>query len=370
MPRNREPVKYAVVGLGWIAQETVLPAFQHVTNSKLVALVSGDANKTQELARRYGIPRTCSYDGYERLLNDGGIDAVYLASPNSVHRQQTEMAANAGIHVLCEKPMAATSEDCEAMISAARSGRIKLMIAYRLHFEPANLKAIGIITSGQLGELRVFSSTFCQQVEKGNIRLRKDLAGGPLMDMGVYPINAARYAFRAEPVQAIAFGANNGDERFREVHEAASVILRFPSERLASFTCSFGAAPADQWQAVGTKGWLQLAPAFDYHKELTLTTTIDGQEHRETVPKHDQFGAEISYFSDCILEDREPEPSGREGLADLRIVEAALASMRTGRSVAITPSEVTARPDESMKIELPPVEPAAIIGASSPGGAR
>lgn len=368
MPKNHRKIRYAVAGLGWIAQETVLPAFQHLSNSELVALVTGDARKARPLAEKYGVQHTCSYDEYDSLLDTGDVDAVYIATPNSLHKSLTVKAAEAGVHVLCEKPMASNGTECEEMIRAAEAGGIKLMIAYRLHFEPANLKAAGVVASGRIGEPRIFTSIFTQQVEEGNVRLRKDLAGGPLMDMGVYPINAARYAFRAEPVEVTALGANNGEPRFQQMHEAASVILRFPGDRLAMFTASFGAAAEDYWEVVGTKGRVRLGPAFDYHAELELTAVIEGKQARETFPRHDQFGAEILYFSRCILEDREPEPSGREGLADVRIVEAALESMRTGRSAAVAPVDITARPDESQKEELPPVEPALIVGASSPGG--
>lgn len=368
MPKNQQKIRYAVAGLGWIAQETVLPAFRNVGNSELAALVTGDARKARQLAEKYSVQRTCSYDECDRLLDSGDIDAIYIATPNSLHKSLTIKAAEAGVHVLCEKPMGANSAECEAMIRAAEAGGIKLMIAYRLHFEPANLKAAGLVASGRIGEPRIFSSVFTQQVEEGNVRLRKDLAGGPLMDMGVYPINAARYAFRAEPVEVNALGANNGEPRFEQVHEAVSAILRFPGDRLATFTVSFGAAPEDYWEVVGTKGRVRLGPAFDYHEELRLTAVIDGKESEETFPKHDQFGAEILYFSRCILEGREPEPSGREGLADVRIVEAVLESIRSGRSAAVAPVEITARPDESQKEELPPVEPALIVGASSPGG--
>jgi predicted dehydrogenase len=366
MQARERKIRYAVVGLGWIAQETVLPAFRNTPNSELVALVTGDGRKARELAGRYGVPQTHSYDEYNRLLESGDIDAVYIATPNSLHKEFSVAAAEAGIHVLCEKPMAASSAECRQMIRAAQNGGVKLMIAYRLHFEPANLRAVSVITSGRIGEPRIFTSVFSQQVEDGNVRLRRDLAGGPLMDMGVYAINAARYAFRAEPVEVSAFGGNNGDARFRDVHESASVLLRFPGDKLASFTCSFGAAAIDQWHVVGTKGWLQLAPGFEYHKELKLKTQVDGEESEERFGKHDQFGGEILYFSQCIQQNREPEPSGPEGLADIRIVEAAIESMRTGASVRLSEFDVHARPDAQLKQELPPVAPEVIVGASSP----
>ena len=363
-----QKVRYAVIGLGWIAQEAVLPAFRHTKNSTVVALVTGDKEKAREVAREHGIERIHSYDEYDRLVKSGEIDAVYIATPNNKHTNFAIAAARAGVHVLCEKPMASTSKDCRAMIEAAEEAGTKLMVAYRLHFEPANLKAISLITSREIGEPRIFNSVFCQQVEEGNARLKKDLAGGPLLDMGIYAINASRYCFREEPVEVMALAGNNGEKRFAEVPEAVSVTMRFPKDRLASFTCSFGAAPIDHWYVIGTKGWIELGPGFEYHEKLKLHTSIDEQEHQKTIPMHDQFGGEIVYFSDCILEDRAPEPSGHEGLADVRIIEAAHESIREGKPVKLEPFFVEARPEEAMKQELPPVKPPKVVRAASPSG--
>lgn len=365
---EKKKIRYAVVGLGWIAQESVLPAFENSGNSELVALVTGDPEKARELGEAYEVKRTLGYAEYDALLRERQIDAVYIANPNSEHMDFTVRAARAGVHVLCEKPMAANSGECEAMIQAAAENNVRLMIAYRLHFEAANLKAIEIIESGKIGEPRVFSSVFCQQVEPGNIRLRKDLAGGPLMDMGVYPINAARYLFRDEPLEVMCMGANNGEPRFREVHEAVSLILRFPGDRLASIAVSFNGAPIDSWYVVGTKGSIHLQPGFEYTKPLEITAIVEGKEHHREISRHDQFGAEIRYFSDCILENRAPEPGGHEGLADIRVVEAAMESMRRGAPVEVTPTRIHRRPEPDQKIELKPVKAKDIVHAESPGG--
>lgn len=365
---EQKKIRYAVVGLGWIAQEVVLPAFKNTDNSELVALVTGDPEKARELGKAYGVKQTLSYDEFDRYLQRHEVDAVYIATPNTEHLDFAIRATGAGMHVLCEKPMAATSADCETMIRAAAENNVRLMIAYRLHFEPANLKAIELIEAGRIGEPRIFSSVFSQQVEAGNVRLRKDLAGGPLMDMGVYPINAARYLFRDEPIEVMCMGCNNGEPRFREVHEAVSAILRFPGDKLASFTVSFGAAPTDSWYVAGTKGSIHLEPGFGYEKPLEITAVVDGKEYHREISKHDQFGAEIRYFSDCILENREPEPDGYEGLADVRIVEALMESMRRGAPVQMTPTPIQQRPEPDQTIELKAVKPKEIVHAESPTG--
>jgi predicted dehydrogenase len=361
-------VRYAVAGLGWIAQEVILPAFEHAKKSQLVALVTDDTKKAEELGKKYNVSQTLDYDKYDALLRSGSIDAVYITLPNHMHKDFTVRAAREGIHVLCEKPMADTVAECEEMIRAAENNNIKLMIAYRLHFEPANLKAIETVQSGALGDPRIFTSAFSQQVEPDNVRLKRHMGGGPLMDMGVYQINAARYLFRAEPVEVVGVGANSGDPRFREVHEMASGILRFPGDRLAVFTCSFGATGADSYEVVGTKGDMKLEPGFSYHSEITMRLRVEGKEDETTFDKVDQFGGEIEYFSECVANNTEPEPSGYEGLADVRVVQALLQSMRSCAPVKLEPFEKRSRPGEHQKKEKSPIKPQKLVDAQSASG--
>jgi predicted dehydrogenase len=363
--RDSKKVRFAVVGLGWIAQEMVLPAFQNTNNSELTALVTHDATKAEELGKKYEVSQGIGYEGYDGLLRSGFIDAVYLALPNSMHKDYTVRAAHAGIHVLCEKPMADSVTECEEMIHAAEQNAVKLMVAYRLHFEPANLKAVELIQNGEIGEPRIFSSIFSQQVGAANIRLKRDKGGGPLMDMGIYQINASRYLFQDEPIEVVGAGANGGDPRFNEVHEMATGILRFPGDQMAVFACSFGAAQADALQVVGTKGELWLQPAFDYHTKYKLRVKAEGKEKEISVDKVDQFGAEIEYFSQCVLEGTEPEPSGHEGLADVRVIDALLQSMRSRNPVKLARFEKRARPGKQQEIRKSPIKPQKLIHAES-----
>ena len=337
-------VRYAVVGLGHIAQAAVLPAFRHARNSELVALVSDDARKLEVLRKRYRVKHACSYEDLDSLLSSGEIDAVYIALPNHLHRDFTERAARAGVHILCEKPMAVTARDCEAMIRAARSNRVKLMIAYRLHFERANLEAVKIARSGRLGELRFFSSEFSMQVSEDNIRLERRKGGGPIYDIGVYCINAARYLMGEEPVAVSAVATRSADPRFKEVDETMIGTMRFRDERLASFTCSFGAADRSTFTLTGTKGSITLDPAYEYAEGLAYVLKVRESERKKRFAKSDQFAPELVYFSDCIRRNRDPEPSGEEGLADLRIIEAMLRSQRTGRWVSLPKATRKRRP--------------------------
>ncbi len=348
------PIRYAVVGLGHIAQVAVLPAFAHASrNSRVTALVSSDATKLAEMAKRYRVAATFSYAEYDACLEQ--VDAVYIALPNSMHAEYTIRAARAGVHVLCEKPMAVTSRECERMIDACRDNRVKLMIAYRLHFEEINLAVVDLVRKGRIGEPKFFNSSFSLRVREGNIRAREALGGGSLYDIGVYCINAARYVFRAEPLEVMAISVNSGAANVREIDESTGAVLRFEKERLATFTTSFNAADVGAYRVVGTKGDIRVDPAYEYAEGLAYELRVDGKTTRRRVGKRDQFASELLYFSDCIRKNREPEPSGVEGMQDVRIVEALYRSARTGRAVPIPPLRKRARPTPKQRIVRPGV---------------
>ena len=335
-------VRYAVVGLGHIAQVAVLPAFAHARNSKLVALVSDDARKRQELARRYRLESTYDYDQFEECLEQ--VDAVYIALPNSMHAEYTIRAAQAGVHVLCEKPMAVTVEECERMIAACREHRVKLMIAYRLHFEEINLKGVDLVRRGRIGEPRFFNSSFSMTVRGGNIRANRQLGGGTLYDIGIYCINAARYLFRDEPLEVSAVSVHSGARKLAEVDETTAAILRFDQGRVASFVTSFNATDVAEYRVVGTKGELQVHDAYEYAEGLSYELTVDGKTTRKQIGKRDQFAPELLHFSDCIRRNVEPEPSGEEGLQDVRIIEALYESADSGKVVTLPRHREAKRP--------------------------
>jgi glucose-fructose oxidoreductase len=268
--------------------------------------------------------------------------------------------------VLCEKPLAVTADECQQMIDACRDAGVKLMTAYRLHFEPVNLKAIDLVRQGRLGELKYFNSSFSMRVRRGDIRTRRDAGGGTLYDIGVYCINAARYLFRAEPKEVMAISVNSVPERLGEIDESTGALLRFDGERVASFVTSFNAADVATYTIVGTTGRLDVDPAYEYAEGLAYTLTVNGRTTRKRVGQRDQFAAELLYFSDCILRNRTPEPSGEEGLQDVRIVQALYESAETGKTVQIPPFERSQRPDGRQRIERPPVTQPELIGVKSP----
>ncbi len=365
MKKNPKRVRYAVVATGHIVQVAVLPAFAHAENSELAAIFTGDPEKGKKLAKKYGVP-AFHYDDLEQALGDEKIDVAYIAMPNAQHRAYTERCARAGVHVLCEKPMAASEADCRAMIAACEKAGVHLMIAYRLHFDPATIEAIKIAQSGKLGELRYFSSVFGMQAASPNIRLNKKSGGGALLDLGVYCVNAARYLFRAEPTEVVAFAASNNDPRFKETEEMHSAVLRFPEDRLATFTCSFGATDNGVVELVGTKGVLRLDPAYSYVEPIAHQLTLGGKKKERVFPRGDQFAPELIYFSDCILKGRKPEPDGNEGFADVRIMLAIMKSAKSGRAVKLTPMTPQKPIKPSQKITRPPVGKVKLVNVKAP----
>ena len=365
-------VRYGVVGLGHFAQSAILPAFAHAReNSELAALFSTDRTKRERLGRKYRVADRYDYaEAFEEGLMEAGLDAVYLALPNHLHREYTERAASMGVHVLTEKPMSLTEEDCRAMIDACDVNGVKLMVAYRLHFEEANLRAVELVQTGKLGDPRFFASSFTMQVKDDNIRVNaRDMGGGTVYDIGVYCINAARYLFQAEPEEVVALSANNGDPRFAEpgVDEMSSVVLRFPGERLASFTTSFGAADVGHYEVVGTEGSLRVDPAYGYATERKHILTLKGRTRERTFPKVDQIAPELVHFSECVMTGDEPEPNGWEGLADVRVVRAIYASAdQGGAPVRLAPFDKHERPTRAQEMRKPAVDKPDVVHAEAP----
>jgi predicted dehydrogenase len=347
-------IRYAVIGLGHITQVAVLPAFANATrNSTLSALISSDTTKLRKLGRKYGIDRLYDYDQFDDCMQSGEIDALYIALPNHLHREYTVRAAKHGIHVLCEKPMAMSEKDCLAMIRACDDNDVRLMIAYRLHFEKASLSAIAQVQRGRIGEPRLFNSTFTMNVRPGDIRLRKETGGGTLWDIGIYCINAARSLFRAEPIEVSGIAATGDAKRFAEVEEMFSATLRFPGDRIASFVCSFGSADTAEYRIVGTKGDIRLDPAYEYAEGLKQFVTTGGKPRERAFAKSDQFAPELLAFSDCIARGTNPEPSGSEGLADVRIIDALYRSAKKGKPISLGEFEKRARPSMKQEIRRP-----------------
>lgn len=356
-------VRYAVVGGGWISQAAFMPGVAHTGNSEITALVTGDSDKAQALGQAYGIQRAYHYDAWRAAIESGGFDAVYLALPNHMHREFAVPALEAGLHVLLEKPMATSEDDCRAIQGAALKSGAKLMIAYRLHFEPATLEAVRLVRGQHLGHARLFTATFTQHVSKHNHRANNGFWAGPVADMGPYPINAARMLFGAEPTEVMAWGAAHLGFEF---HDTVSVLLRFPGERMAQFTVAYGLNPINEYRVVGTDADLLVNPGFMFPGPLKHQLRRGESKTRSDFPAVDQFGGETQYFSDCVLHDRNPEPDGEEGLLDVRIIAAIGRALETGQPQTLPPHERAKQVLVEQKRDLPTVTTPPLVKAYEP----
>jgi predicted dehydrogenase len=342
-------IRYAVVGAGWISQQAFLPGVGQSANSRVTAIVTGDPGKAKRLAEFYGVGQIVGYDGYDALLRGSDVDAAYIALPNHLHADYAVRAARAGKHVLVEKPLATSEEDALAMIAAAREAGVFLMTAYRLHNEPGTVAVLDHIRNDAIGRPLFFQSVFSFQAAAGNHRLKAASWGGPLQDVGVYCVNAARHIFAEEPIEAMAMVYRpNDDPRFREVEASVAALLRFPSGGLAQFVASFGATDVDNYRVVGTSGDLELDPGFRFETATRLRLRRDGEVRETQFPQIDHFGAQVEYFSDCIRAGTPPEADGEEGLADLRALVAIEKAALTGQPQSITSPPRSRHPTPDM----------------------
>jgi len=363
-------VRYAIVGVGDIAQEDMMPGVDHTGNSQITALVTSDSQKVQELGKKYDVVATFTYEQFDQALQSGTFDAIYLATPNWRHAEFILPALAAGIHVLTEKPLEVSTEKCQEILAAEKSSSAKLMVAYRLHFEPATLDTIDKVRSGDLGDVHLFASSFAQPLDPVNHRARSGKLAGPVLDMGPYPVNAARYIFGDEPIEVVsAAGAKHPASGFdQDFADTVAVTLRFPGERLAQFNLSYYGNPTNSFIAVGEKGSVMLDPAYMFGRGLEQTVSIGEKKSKESFKNTDHFGGELKYFSDCILNDLDPEPDGDEGFADVRALEAIMEALETGQSVKLEAFTRSKRIDTTVqKMTLGAVSTPELVDASNPG---
>jgi len=353
-------IRYAVVGAGWISQEAFMPSVAQSGNSRMQAIVTGNPAKAQKLADFHGVPQVVSYDDYDRLLAGDTIDAVYVALPNSMHADYSIRAAKAGKHVMVEKPLAVSIEESEAMIEAARQAGVFLMTAYRLHNEPGTVALLEKIRGGAIGKPLFFQSVFSFQVAGGNHRLNAEHWGGPLQDIGVYCVNAARHVFAEEPIEAWATAHQpEGDPRFAEVEASIAATLRFPSGGIAQIIASFGAAETEGYRVTGSEAEIELDPGYRFESAMTMRLRKGGKIEETRFPQVDHFAGQLAYFSDCIMSGTPPEADGEEGLCDMRVLLAIEEAARTGTPIAIssrprprhpTPDMVRKQPTTSKRL--------------------
>lgn len=340
MPPDRR-VGFAVVGLGHLTLNQILPAFGECKRAKLVALVSGDKPKAAQVASEYGVPASGVYDyaSYDQLKNNPAVDVIYIVLPNGMHEEYTVRGAQAGKHILCEKPMANSPQQARHMIEACRAAHVKLMIAYRIQYEPHNKLAQQWVRDQQFGRVKVIEAVNGQnQGDPNQWRQKKALAGGgSLPDVGLYDLNTTRYLLGEEPYEVMGTTYSTpGDPRFREVEETVLWQMRFPSGALFNGTTGYGFHECRRYRVLAEKAWFGLDPAFSYsnlHMELSQAQGMAEYRQSPSLDPKNQFALEMDHMAECVRQNKTPFTPGEEGLQDHRIMAAIYESARTGKPV-------------------------------------
>lgn len=341
----------AIVGLGRLSLEQIMPALASSKRCKVTALVSGDRDKAQRVAAMYDVPEASiySYDTFDQLRDNPDVHAVYIVLPNALHRKFVVRAAQAGKHVLCEKPMATSVADCQAMIDACKAADRLLMIAYRIQYEPLNRQVMDWVRDGKtLGTIKLIDMANCQNQSRENVhqwRHVKALAGGgALPDIGLYCLNTARFLLGEEPVEVSASQySSEGDPRFNEVEEAILWQMRFPSGVRVQCSSSYATFTSKRYRVLGEKGWADMDPAFSYEGLQLKRSRIAGDTREFIAPGieqistkvKNQFALEMDHFAECVVSGKQPWTPGEEGLQDQRIMEAIYESARIGKPVRL-----------------------------------
>lgn len=333
---GRPSLGMAVVGLGNLSEDRILPALRETKYWHVAGLVSGDLAKAADWGRRFGVPENglYTYETFDRIADDSSIDAVYIALPTALHAEFAVRAAHAGKHVFCEKPMAVSVSECQAMIEASRSAGKYLSVAYRCRYEPHHLEVIRLAREEVFGKLKLINVKIgFPPSGPSDWRLKRSLAGGgALMELGVYGVQASRYITGEEPMEVTGIESGTRKGVYSEVEETAMWSMRFPSGVLANCLACYSTRMDDLW-AGAEEGEVSLSPAFLY----------DGLEGRSTAGRiklasGNQFAVQLEEFGRSIHDGTRHGTSGEEGLNDVRLIERIYESMTTGWRVAAGPA--------------------------------
>jgi predicted dehydrogenase len=337
-------VGYAVVGLGHLSLENILPAISSCKKSKLVALVSGSPDKLQRVAAQYGVkPQNCySYQTYDQLKNNKEVEVIYIVLPNGLHKEYVVRGAKAGKHILCEKPMANSSEECREMIAACNKAGVKLMVAYRIQYQPHNRKLRELVQQKTFGTPKLIEASNSQSsANPQHWRHKKALAGGgALPDIGLYCLNTIRFVLNEEPTEVFAYKYSTpGNPLFAEVEELVSWQMRFPSGLIANCTTDYNVHESRHYRVLCEKGWLNMDKAFAYKGQKLQSARAEGKMEKQEeigLMEVDQFATEMDHFSDCVIYNKKPFTPGEEGLQDHLLMEAIYKSADDGKPVKIS----------------------------------
>ncbi len=329
-------LRVAILGLGSYANR-VAEAMQDCTNAKLTGLISGTPSKIKSWQAKYNIPATnCyNYENFDRLKDNPEIDAVYVITPNALHHDQVIRVAKAGKHVICEKPMAINAKEGEEMVAACKKAGVKLLVGYRMHFEPKTLEIVRMRKDGELGKVLFFQGLSGFRIgDPGQWRLNRQLAGGgAMMDIGIYSINGARYMIGEEPVWVTAQETKTDPVKFKEgVDETILFQLGFPGGAVASCLSTYTMNNLDSFFLNGEKGFGQLQPATGYGP-------IKGKTHKGELlqPHKTHQTVQMDEMAAIILGGKRPviPVDGEEALKDLRIIDAIYAAVKTGGKIKL-----------------------------------
>jgi predicted dehydrogenase len=330
---KKDKLGIALVGLGTYSSEELAPALQETKHCRLAGIVTGSTQKAKEWKEKYNLPEgnIYNYEHFDSIKDNPDIDIVYVVLPNAQHAEYTIRAARAGKHVICEKPMAITVEECEQMIKACAEAGVLLSIGYRLHFEPHNQAVMDARNNGTTGAIKKLAAGHGMDIEPGVWRLNKALAGGgPLMDVGIYCVQAAIYTVGEDPIAVTAKeGKKTDHSRFAEVEQSITWTMEFPGGALAECETSY-AKESNYLRAEGDKGWIALEPAYKYEG-------IKGKTHQGLLqlPQVNQQAAQMDDFALCVKEKRPSPVPGEMGLRDVRILQAIYEAARTGSRVTL-----------------------------------
>ena len=327
----KRKITWGILGCAGIAERALIPAIHGAGNGLLLGIAARDPGRAREWACKFDIPK--SYSNYQALLDDPDIDAVYIPLPNHLHREWTCRAARAGKHVLCEKPMALNSGEVREMKEAAAKAGVLLMEAFMYRFHPQMEKTLALVRSGAVGEIRSVRSTFTFSFEgnPANYRWQPEMGGGALYDVGCYPVSAARLVFGAEPASVFARA------RFHprcKVDMTTALLLEFPGGRFASLDCGFDSQFQSSLEVAGSCGRISLARAFSAKLSDMEIRVVTGDKTRAIpVPSTNQYTRMVEHFGVCILRKRPLRYSPEDALANMKVIDAAFRSIRTGRPV-------------------------------------
>jgi len=327
---SQRVVRWGVISTANIGRIAVIPAIKASRNGEMVGVASRDPEKGRAFAAALGIPHV--YGSYEALLDAKEVDAVYIPLPNSMHCEWTRRAAERGKHVLCEKPLGLSSAQCLQMGEAAARAGVKLMEAFMYRFHPRTERVLDMVRNGALGELRLIHSSFTFRLTRpDNIRLKPELGGGALMDVGCYCVNISRTAAGAEPVevQCVARWGKSG------VDDQLAGTMIFPGGCIAQFDCSLSMERRETYTLAGTDAYITVPQAFlPGESDAAILEQRGRSERREhSFPGVDEYRLMVEHFADCVLEDRAPRHGADEAAANMRVIEALYKSARSGGQV-------------------------------------